>query len=92
MGMAGHDHIDARCDLIDPKRLQIVQDEDEPPAELDALGLGKFAGPIAVVHIATDSRDRCDSAEFRNDVMATDIAAVDDMVDARKATHSLRPQ
>src|ERR1700750_320141 len=69
-----------------------MQDENRTLGEPDALGLGIITGPPARVHVASDRGQRRDAAERRDDLGSTDIATMNDMIDALKKALGLGPQ
>jgi hypothetical protein len=74
------------------QHLQVVHDEDGSCGEPNELGIGIVVGPIALVDVSPDHRDRRYSPELRDDVRATDVAAMDNVIRAREKSHRLRPQ
>lgn len=92
MGVSGYDHIDSGCDRIDPQRLQVMYDENGSRGEPNELGISIVVGPIALVDVSPYRRDRRYSPELRDDVRATDVAAMDNVIRAREKSHRLRPQ
>jgi hypothetical protein len=59
-----------------------VQNEDGPSGELGARGLGKLESPIRRIHISLDSGDRRYSTEGCDDVGVSNVATVDDVINA----------
>ena len=92
MRMAGDDDVYTALNGVDWQRLEIVQYEDRPARKLYELGVRVSAGPIAVVDVPPDRSDRRDPTQRRDDAGLTNVAAMDDVVDASQRTRRFRPQ
>ena len=82
VGMAGNDHIDTGAN-IDVQRLQVVQNVDRLSREPHDFRLGVFACPNTSVDISSDGGDGRDPAKRIDDFGPTDIAGMNDVIDAR---------
>jgi hypothetical protein len=92
MGMAGDDDVNANRDGIDPQGIEVVQDKNRSVGKSHEFGIGVFAGPVAYIHVSPDCGNRRDPAKLGDDVGASDIAAVNDVIHAGQATFRFRPQ
>lgn len=90
--MARDDDVDAFRGRIDLHSIQVVQDVDRDARESCHLGVCEFGSSIALVHVASDRRDRRDPAERWDDVGIADVATVDDVIDAGEETLRLRAE
>jgi hypothetical protein len=90
--VARDDDVDAVLGRIDLQGIQVVQHIDRNAHEFRQFGVGEFFCPIAFVYVAPYRGDGSDPAERRNNVGGAYVAAVDDVIDASKATLCFRTQ
>jgi hypothetical protein len=72
--------------------LEIVQDVDPHPGNLEGCTRGEGLGPVPFVDIAADGRDRGQGAEGLEDGSRADIPCVYDQVRPLKRLDGFRPQ
>src|SRR5262249_32782680 len=83
---------DAAGDGIELQLIDVVQDVDHAPAELDRPGVRIDRRPIGSIDIALDRYHRRNPVKAGNHLRPADIAGVDDMGDAGEAPLSLGAQ
>jgi hypothetical protein len=92
MRVAGNDHVNTARRQVQSQFPDIVKHEDGASAEPHRLRVRIFFRPVSSVDVPSDRSDRSNPAQPGNDVWLTDIAAVDDMRNAREPLLSLRTQ
>ena len=90
--MTGHDDVDAARDRIDLQSLQIVQNVDRFSRKSHDLGFGVCGSPVVDIHISSDRGNRGDPAQRVYNFGTSDVAAMNDVIDAGQATLRLRPE
>jgi hypothetical protein len=63
-----------------------VQNVDRSPCEAQELGVRVFASPFSAVHVTPDSGDRRDPAKDVDDIGTSDVAGMNDVIDARQTS------
>lgn len=91
VGMPGDDDVEAGAE-IGLQRLQVVQNVDRLTCQTDEFRVGVVASPLATVHVSTNGRDGCDPAKRVDDLGASHVAGMNDVIDARQASLRLGPQ
>ena len=92
MRVAGNDDVDAVGSGIELEFMDVVQDVDRAPAELDRFGGGIACRPIGGVDIPLDRNHGRDAAQAADDLRPTDVTGVDDVRHAGEALLSLGTQ
>jgi hypothetical protein len=84
--VSGDHDVDAARDRIDLQSFQIVKNVDRPLRKANELGLWIRDGPVARIYVSSDCGDWGDVAKRVDYVGTPDVAAMNDMIDARQAT------
>jgi len=92
MGMTGHDDVDAARDRIDLQSLQIVQNVDRFSRKSHDLGFRVCNSPVVDINISSDRGNRGDATQRVYNFGTSDVAAMNDVIDASQATLRLRPE
>src|SRR6202012_4407670 len=92
MGMTGHDDVDAARNRIDLQSLQIVQNVDRFSRKSHDLVLRVCNSPVVDIHVSSDRGNRGDATQRVDNFGTSDVAAMDDVIDASQATLRLRPE
>ena len=92
MRVSGNDHVNSANGWIDLQFLKVVQDIEGPIPESYHLSFGIMFCPVAGIDVSSDRRDRRNPTKSDENVLAANIASVDDMRDPGKPLLSLRPQ
>jgi hypothetical protein len=90
--MTGHDDVDAARDRIDLQSLQIVQNVNRFSRKSHDLRLWVCNSPVVDIHVSSDSGNRGDAAQRIYDFWTSDVAAVNDVINASQPTLRLWPQ
>ena len=90
--MTGHDDLDAARDWIDLQSLQIVQNVDRFSRKSHELGFRVCNSPVVDIHVSSDRGNRGDATQRVYNFGTSDVAAMNDVIDASQATLRLRPE
>jgi hypothetical protein len=90
--MARDDDLEPRRDGIEIQLLDVVQDVDRHPADLERGGKWHRPRPRPFVVVASDGRDRGDVPQGIQNLRPADVAGMNDSLDAGERSESLRPK
>jgi len=90
--VAGNDYVNPARHRVQTQFVDIVQHKDDVPAESHHLGVRIFIRPLRGVDVPSDRSDRRNPPQPSDYVWLANIAAVDDMRNAREPLLCLRAQ
>ena len=91
MRMAGDHDVYPGRRRIDSQVVDVVKDIDRPTAYPDRFRLRKIFRPRSDIDVPPDRDQRCNPAEFVDDLRATDVTGMDDMVSRCSTSGRSRP-
>ena len=90
--MTGHDDVDAARGRIYLQSLQIVQNVDRFSRKSHDLGFRVCNSPVVDIHVSSDRGNGGDATQRIYNFGTSDVAAMNDVIDASQATLRLRPE
>jgi hypothetical protein len=69
-----------------------VQNVDRPSRKSNDLGFGVDNSPLADIHVSSDRGNRGDATQRVYNFGTSDVAAMNDVIDASQSLLRLRPQ
>ena len=90
--MSRDDHVDSFGDGIDAKRLEIMEDVDSSRCDPHETRRRHSLALSHRAHVAPNCRDRRDPTKRDQHFRPSDVAAVNDVVDACQMPFRFRPQ